>query len=109
FVELSQQQEPLFLNVTADWCITCLANEKVALSSERVKQHFVDHDIRYVKADWTNQSDDITKLLARYGHSGVPLYVFFPGNNQQPVILPQLLTEDGLLSHLTDDKNAASL
>ncbi len=96
--ELQQDQQPIFLNVTADWCITCLANERVALSSATVKQRFDELGVRYVKADWTNQDDKITQLLADYQRSGVPLYVYFPGGSAKPIVLPQLLSVDTLLA-----------
>jgi len=96
--ELQQDQQPIFLNVTADWCITCLANERVALSSAKVKQRFDELGVRYVKADWTNQDDKITQLLAGYQRSGVPLYVYFPGGSAEPIVLPQLLSVDTLLA-----------
>ncbi|WP_269619979.1 protein-disulfide reductase DsbD family protein [Zhongshania sp. BJYM1] len=99
--ELQRDAQPIFLNVTADWCITCLANERVALSSDKIKDRFKDLGLRYVKADWTNQDDDITQLLAAYERSGVPLYVYFPGGNQEPIVLPQLLSVDALLAIFT--------
>lgn len=84
--------KPVFLNVTADWCITCLANERVALSSAPVQQVFAEHGVTYLKGDWTRYDAAITQLLAGFGRSGVPLYVFYPANGGAPVILPQLLT-----------------
>lgn len=84
---------PVFLNVTADWCITCIANERVALSSQVVKDAFARNDVAYLKGDWTNSAPHITELLAEYGRSGVPLYVLFPAAPSAPaIVLPQLLT-----------------
>jgi thiol:disulfide interchange protein len=54
----------------------------------------------YVKGDWTNQNPEITRLLARNGRSGVPLYLLFSGRGK-PAVLPQILTEAGLLESLT--------
>lgn len=82
---------PVFVNVTADWCLTCLANEQVALSSDSVRQAFARQGVVYLKADWTRYDPNITELLARYGRNGVPLYLYFaPGENAK--ILPQILT-----------------
>lgn len=82
----------MFVNATADWCITCLTNEKVTLSRGEVKAAFARHGVTYLKADWTHYDANITGLLAQFGRNGVPLYVFFPaGKDAQPVVLPQLL------------------
>ena len=98
---LRTQGKPVFINVTADWCITCLANERLALSSEDVKQAFRQHNIHYLKADWTNHDPEITKLLRQYDRSGIPLYLLYPADRQQSVrILPQLLTVEIVKSNL---------
>jgi thiol:disulfide interchange protein DsbD len=95
---LRQQNQAIFLNVTADWCITCLANEKLVLNRQRVKEALSANHIHYMKADWTNHDDNITALLKQFDRNGIPLYVFFPADsNQPPVVLPQILTTDTLI------------
>ncbi|WP_231759315.1 protein-disulfide reductase DsbD family protein [Microbulbifer elongatus] len=89
---------PVLINMTAAWCITCLANEKVVLSSDAIKAAIGDMGITALKGDWTNQDPQITELLARYGRSSVPLYLLFPAGGGEPQILPQILTRDGLLT-----------
>jgi len=89
--------DPVFVNMTAAWCITCKINERVALDTDAVKELFADQKISYLKGDWTNQNPAITEYLGRYGRNGVPLYVFYgardeAGNRPEPVVLPQLLT-----------------
>jgi thiol:disulfide interchange protein/DsbC/DsbD-like thiol-disulfide interchange protein len=99
FRALRAQGQPVFLNVTAAWCITCMVNERMALSSDRVRHALLDAHVTYLKGDWTRQDPAITELLERFGRDGVPLYVFFPaGADATPVILPQLLTEGLVLS-----------
>jgi thiol:disulfide interchange protein len=90
--ELRAQGKPVFLNVTADWCITCLTNEKVALGSNAVKDALTRGGITYLKGDWTHYDPAITALLGEFGRSGIPLYVFYPPAPASPVVLPQLLT-----------------
>jgi thiol:disulfide interchange protein DsbD len=93
--ELRSQGKPVFLNMTAAWCISCLVNEKVALSQHSVIDTFKRSGIIYLKGDWTNRDPEITTLLAEFGRSGVPLYVFFPeGITSKPVVLPQILTPE---------------
>jgi thiol:disulfide interchange protein DsbD len=84
----------VFINLTADWCITCLANEKVALSSEAFYQALTDNNITYIKGDWTNSDPEITELLNQYQRSGVPLYLLYPRGDGQVQILPQILLQD---------------
>ncbi len=82
----------VFINLTADWCLSCLANERVALSSERFAQVLEDRNIAYLKGDWTHRNPDITALLNEHGRSGVPLYLYYPPGESDARILPQMLT-----------------
>ncbi|WP_051234739.1 protein-disulfide reductase DsbD family protein [Marinimicrobium agarilyticum] len=93
--ELRAQGTPVFVNLTADWCITCMANEKVALGTEQVNNAFEELGVVTLKGDWTNRDPEITALLDAYGRSGVPLYLWFPsGHTGDGKMLPQLLTAD---------------
>jgi thiol:disulfide interchange protein DsbD len=95
---LRGEGRPVFVNATAAWCITCLVNERVALSGANLKHTFEDKKIAALKADWTNQDPEITKLLAQEGRSGVPLYLYYAPGAARPVVLPQLLTEATVLA-----------
>lgn len=95
---LQSQGTPVFLNMTAAWCITCLVNERVALRDASVRDAFKQSDIVYLKGDWTQRDAAITTLLTKFGRSGVPLYVFYPKGGGEPVVLPQILTPDIVLS-----------
>ncbi|MFP4207358.1 MAG: protein-disulfide reductase DsbD family protein [Wenzhouxiangella sp.] len=85
-------QRAVLVNMTADWCVTCLVNERVALNTDAVRTALTDHDVVYLKGDWTRRDPVITDYLARYGRNGVPLYVIYPRNGGQPRVLPQVLT-----------------
>ncbi|MGI9294793.1 MAG: protein-disulfide reductase DsbD family protein, partial [Pseudomonadales bacterium] len=99
--ELRSAGKAVFVNVTADWCITCLANERVALSTDKVMGAFRDNNIAYLKGDWTNSDPKISALLSAYGRSGVPLYLLFPADrNREAIVLPQLLTPTLVLDAL---------
>lgn len=90
---LRNNGQAVFVNLTADWCITCLANEKLALSSDQFIATLQANNITYLKGDWTNYNPAITKLLNQHHRSGVPLYLFYPEGAEEPQILPQILTE----------------
>lgn len=98
---LRAEGKPVFVNMTADWCLTCLANERLVLSTSEIEQAFKDQGIVALKGDWTNADPAITTFLQTYGRSGVPLYVWFPAGHQGTgILLPQLLTRGQTLSTL---------
>jgi thiol:disulfide interchange protein DsbD len=99
--ELRASGQPVFINLTADWCITCLVNERVALSSDKVAQLMDDQGIVYLKGDWTNNDPQITALLNKYQRSGVPLYLVYPKGSGPAQILPQILSESMIIEALT--------
>ena len=98
---LRAEGKPVFVNMTAAWCITCLVNERVALSSDAVVQGMTDKEVVYLKGDWTNNDPAITAVLKQYNTSGVPLYLLFPADASKPAEqLPQILTEGIFLEAL---------
>lgn len=98
--ELQQLGQPVFVNMTADWCITCLANEKIALDTDATRALFEQHNIAYLKGDWTLQDPAITAYLGQFSRNGVPLYVlYWPGH--EPQVLPQLLTPAIVQNYIT--------
>jgi thiol:disulfide interchange protein len=105
--QLRASGAPVFINLTADWCLTCLANERLTLHTEEVEQAFDDYQVVTLKGDWTNRDPQITALLAEYGRSGVPLYLWFPANGEgKAEILPQLLTPGRLIESIRGQKTA---
>lgn len=97
---LRSSGKPVFVNMTAAWCVTCLVNERVAISTEAVREAFAADNVAYLKGDWTRQDPAITAFLRQNGRDGVPLYVFFPAGGGPPEVLPQILTESELLGVL---------
>ncbi|MDE0875408.1 MAG: protein-disulfide reductase DsbD [Porticoccaceae bacterium] len=95
--ELRQAQKPVFVNLTADWCITCLANEKIAFTNA-FYQSLSDNQVTYLKGDWTNNDPEITKLLNQFQRSGVPLYLVYPEGEDSAEVLPQILLENTLIN-----------
>ncbi len=96
---LRAQGRPVFVDMTAAWCVTCLVNERVALSPPAVREAFAAHHVAYLKGDWTRQDPEITAFLRAAGRDGVPLYVYYPPDSG-PVVLPQILTPALVLSEL---------
>jgi thiol:disulfide interchange protein DsbD len=100
--ELTDSGQPVFLDFTAAWCLTCKANELVTFRSEEVISAFRERGIVPMKADWTNRNPEITEALARFGRTGVPLYVYFAGDGAEPVLLPQIINPGIVVSALRD-------
>ena len=90
---LQAQGTPVFVDVTADWCITCLANEQAVLFTDDMTRAFEEAGVTYMVADWTNYDPVIGAFVREHGRNGIPLYVLYSGKRGvAPVILPQLLT-----------------
>ncbi len=83
---------PVLVNFTADWCVTCKINERVALSSGQVRAAMDETNAVYLVGDWTVRDPAITRELERHGRSGVPLYLLYAPGAEAPRVLPQLLT-----------------
>ncbi|WP_281302211.1 MULTISPECIES: thioredoxin family protein [unclassified Iodidimonas] len=96
--QLREAGRPVFVYFTADWCITCKVNERVALADSDVISAVQDGSVAVLKADWTNKDDRIAKELAAFGRNGVPLYLFYPADGSAPKILSQILTPALLLA-----------
>ena len=98
--DLRDKNQPYFINFTAAWCITCQSNEITAFSKDGFKSLIEEKNIEYIKADWTNRNDAITRSLKKYGRSGVPFYVYWEPGFENPKILPAILTEQIIKNNL---------
>ena len=101
---LKAEGTPVFLNFTAAWCLTCKANELVVFRSEEVRTLFREKGIVPMKADWTRRNPEITRALAEYGRTGVPLYVYFAGTDAPPVLLPEILNPGIVLDAINGNR-----
>ena len=94
---------PVFVDVTADWCITCKANETAVLFTDDITAAFAEHGVVYMIADWTNEDPKIAELLKKHQRNGIPLYLMYPADPAAaPLILPQLLTKRMVIDALED-------
>jgi thiol:disulfide interchange protein len=101
--------QAVFVDVTADWCITCIANEQTVLLSDEITEAFREHGVAYMVADWTHYNDDIGEYLQKHGRNGIPFYIMYPADpSAEPIILPQLLTKSVVLEALALAGNPSS-
>ncbi|MDJ0387589.1 protein-disulfide reductase DsbD family protein [Roseomonas sp. E05] len=94
---LRAEGRPVFVNLTAAWCITCKVNERVALGTEAVRAAFARQGVAYLKGDWTDGNATLAAVLRAHGRAGVPLYLVYPAGGGEPAVLPQILTESMVL------------
>ncbi|MSP01643.1 MAG: hypothetical protein EXR07_11435 [Acetobacteraceae bacterium] len=89
---LRAEGRPVFVNLTAAWCVTCLVNERVAIGNDAVRLAFASKQVAYLKGDWTRQDPAITGFLREHGRDGVPLYLYYGPHAATAEVLPQILT-----------------
>lgn len=100
--DYKKNDQAYLINFTAAWCITCQANDKIALSRPSVVEYMSNNNINYVVADWTNRDKEILDVLNIYGRSGVPLYVFWKPGMDKSIVLPAILTESLVMDTIRD-------
>ncbi len=99
---LQAEGRPVFVNLTAAWCITCKVNEQLVLKSGAVQAAFAGRSLAYLTGDWTQGDPVIGALLREHGREGVPLYLLYPAGGGAPQVLPQVLTEGIVLRALAE-------
>lgn len=100
FDALKAEGKPVFVDMTAAWCITCLVNERVALDIPSTQDAFAKQGIITLRGDWTNHDPAISAFLKARKRDGVPLYIYSPAHGPE-VILPQILTPGLVLQTIT--------
>jgi thiol:disulfide interchange protein DsbD len=84
--------QPVFVDFTASWCLSCQVNERVALNQPEAVKAFQSKNVVLMKADWTRHDESITQALTALGRSGVPAYALYWPGQSQPQMLPEVLT-----------------
>jgi thiol:disulfide interchange protein len=98
---LARDGRLVFVDVTADWCFTCKANERLILDTSEVTDAFVRHQVIAMRADWTNQNEAIARFLADFGRYSIPFYLLYrPG--AEPHLFSELLTKRDVLRVLDE-------
>ena len=93
----------VFVDFTADWCLSCKVNEQTTLEAESVRSGFAEADVVPLKADWTRRDETITRWLQRFGKAGVPFYLVIPADrSKDPIPLPEVITPDIVLDAISE-------
>ncbi len=107
--ELISGDDPIFVEMTAAWCITCKVNHAVAINVKSTKELFKENNVQYLIGDWTNHDDTITQYLHDFGRNGVPIYVYYgkrdPNTGKRPEakLLPQVISTDTIQNTINED------
>jgi thiol:disulfide interchange protein DsbD len=92
-----ERKQPVFVDFTADWCLTCKYNESHVLQDAALLQSLHDKHVLMLRADWTRPDETIRTTLLRFGRAGVPMYLLYhPDSPQMPQLLPELLSASQL-------------
>ncbi|MEZ4267276.1 MAG: protein-disulfide reductase DsbD family protein [Myxococcota bacterium] len=98
---LSGEGQTVFIDFTADWCVTCKVYERTVIDTAKIKGALAQGCVTSVRADYTKEDPQITRWLERFKRPGVPMYLILPaGRPHEPVLLPDVLTESSLLEGL---------
>ncbi len=89
--------QPVFVDMTADWCLTCKVNERLVLNDAEVMALMQAKKITLIKGDWTQRNEEITRFLNRYDRVGVPFYVLYSPQHPQGLALPEVLTKSSFM------------
>jgi thiol:disulfide interchange protein DsbD len=99
----SLKGQKVFVDMTADWCLTCKVNERLVLDDAEVQEAFKKHGVVLVMGDWTNRNPEITEFLNRYQRVGVPFYILYSPKHPDGLVLPEVLTKSKFLETLNGE------
>lgn len=100
----SEEKRLVFVDITADWCVTCKVNERLVLSHPEVVQAFERYQVVAMKGDWTNRNEEIARFLSEHGRSGIPFYLLYRPD-QKPLLFSELITRHAILEALEQSQN----
>ena len=99
--QLIKDDKIIFVDVTADWCITCKANKALVLDRDETQNMLTASDVVMMQADWTLPDEAISAFLARYNRFGIPFNIIYGPNAKQGIILPEILSVDAIEKAIT--------
>jgi len=99
--EFAKAKRTVFIDATADWCLTCKTNEAAVLNRDEFRRAMDSLNVALVKADWTRETPEVNALLHSMGKSGVPAYAIYPaGDANKKIVLPELLTTAAIVEKI---------
>lgn len=95
-----KNNEIIFVDITADWCITCQINKITTINSSEIQNFFINEKIILIRGDWTNRNQEILSYISNYGKFGIPFNIVYGPSNKDGIVLSELLTNDEIIKTL---------
>ena len=102
--ELVKDNYIVFVDITADWCVTCQVNKFGTLDSKIIQEIFTKNDVKLLRADWTNKDDIILAYMSSFGKFGVPLNIIYGPKKKNGKILPEILSKNAIIKSIDELK-----
>jgi thiol:disulfide interchange protein DsbD len=103
--DFAKAKRTVFIDATADWCLTCKTNEAAVLNRDEFRRAMDSLNVALVKADWTRETPEVNALLKSMHKSGVPAYAIYPaGDASRQIVLPELLTTSAIVEKIVSQK-----
>lgn len=98
--QLRAENKPVFLDFAAEWCLTCKTNEATVLFTDEIQAAFQEKNVQLLRGDNTRKNSIVLEWLKKFNRAGVPLYVLYLPDREEPIVLPEVITKEMILKHL---------
>ncbi len=99
-VSLVNSKNIVFIDITADWCVTCQFNKMTTLEKKNMLEYFNEENVYLLRADWTNKDENILNFMSKHGRYGIPINIIYGPSNQEGLILPEILTPSKVIKNI---------
>ena len=95
----SDQNNLIFVDFTADWCVTCKFNKFTTLENEDVIDYFLKNNVKLLRGDWTKKDEEILNFIKKYERFGVPVNIIYSDNMREGLVLPEILSKSIIIDN----------
>ena len=102
--ELVKENHIVFVDFTADWCVTCQVNKFTTLESKTIQDSFQQNNVKLLRADWTKKDESILVFMSAFGRFGIPLNIIYGPKNKSGKLLPEILSKNSIINSIDEIK-----
>ena len=102
--DMIEKNNIVFVDVTADWCVTCKINKISTLDKKEMKSFFKENNVKLFKADWTNKNIEIQNYMKSFNKYGIPLNIVYGPKNKEGIVLGELLSKKKIIEAINEVK-----
>jgi len=102
--DMIEKNNIIFVDVTADWCVTCKINKISTLDKKEMKSFFKENNVKLLKADWTNKNIEIQNYMKSFDKYGIPLNIVYGPKNKDGIVLGELLSKKKIIEAINEVK-----